>query len=176
MTGADQTRALVQAATGGSDQAFSHLVEMNQGALRAFLRRACGDWGLADDLAQETFLLAWERMDRFDLQASFRAWLCGIGYRLCLAALRKDRRARARDRAWLETRGGASEADLADRMALDQAMADLPLDQRASVALCLAADFSHAEAAEALGLPLGTVKSHVTRGRTRLIEALGGRE
>jgi RNA polymerase sigma-70 factor (ECF subfamily) len=52
-------------------------------------------------------------------------------------------------------------------------MADLPPDQRACVALCLAADFSHAEAAEALGLPLGTVKSHVTRGRTRLLQALG---
>ena len=91
-------------------------------------------------------------------------------------ALRKDRRAKARDRAWLETRGAASEADLADRMALDQAMSDLPLDQRASVALCLAGDFSHAEASEVLSLPLGTVKSHVARGRAKLIEALGGKE
>ena len=176
MSLADQTNDLIQAALGGSDQAFSRLVETNQGALRAFLRRSCGDWGLAEDLAQETFLLAWERMDRFDPQASFRAWLFGIGYRLCLAALRKDRRAKARDRAWLETRGAASEADLADRMALDQAMSDLPLDQRASVALCLAGDFSHAEASEVLSLPLGTVKSHVARGRARLIEALGGKE
>jgi RNA polymerase sigma-70 factor (ECF subfamily) len=53
-------------------------------------------------------------------------------------------------------------------------MSQLPADQRACVALCLAADFSHAEAAEALGLPLGTVKSHVTRGRERLLHALGG--
>ena len=172
----DQAKDLIPAAQGGSDQAFSRLVELNQGALRAFLRRSCGDWGLADDLAQETFLLAWERMDQFDPRASFRAWLFGIAYRLCLAALRRDRRARERDRAWLETRGGATQADLADRMALDRAMADLPLDQRAAVALCLAGDFSHAEASEVLALPLGTVKSHVSRGRARLVESLGGKE
>lgn len=53
-------------------------------------------------------------------------------------------------------------------------MAELPLEQRAVVALCLAGGFSHGEAAEALDLPLGTVKSHVTRGRARLPEALGG--
>jgi RNA polymerase sigma-70 factor (ECF subfamily) len=51
-------------------------------------------------------------------------------------------------------------------------MASLPFDQRAAVALCLAQGFSHSEAAEALGLPLGTVKSHVARGRAKLIEAL----
>jgi len=52
----------------------------------------------------------------------------------------------------------------------------LPAEQRAAVALCLAADFSHSEAAEALGLPLGTIKSHVQRGRAKLLDALGGAE
>ena len=66
-----------------------------------------------------------------------------------------------------------SQASAEDRLTLDRAMADLPADQRACVALCLAADFSHAEAAEALRLPLGTVKSHVARGRARLLQALG---
>ena len=61
-----------------------------------------------------------------------------------------------------------------ERLTLETAMAHLTPEQRACVALCLAADFSHAEAAEALGLPLGTVKSHVSRGRLRLVEALGG--
>ena len=49
----------------------------------------------------------------------------------------------------------------------------MPLEQRAAVSLCLAADFSHAEAAHALALPLGTLKSHVTRGRAKLLEVLG---
>ena len=50
----------------------------------------------------------------------------------------------------------------------------LSSEQRACVALCLAAEFSHAKAAEALGLPLGTVKSHVARGRAKLLDVLGG--
>jgi RNA polymerase sigma-70 factor (ECF subfamily) len=72
-----------------------------------------------------------------------------------------------------DDRAPPSEAAPEDRMALERAMADLPPEQRACVALCLAADFSHAEAAEALDMPLGTVKSHVSRGRARLLQALG---
>jgi RNA polymerase sigma-70 factor (ECF subfamily) len=52
-------------------------------------------------------------------------------------------------------------------------MDDLPEDQRAVLALCLGQDFTHMEAAEVLKLPLGTVKSHVARGRARLQAALG---
>jgi RNA polymerase sigma-70 factor (ECF subfamily) len=54
------------------------------------------------------------------------------------------------------------------------AMADLPPDVRACVALCLADGWSNTEASVALDLPLGTVKSHVARGRARLLKALGG--
>jgi RNA polymerase sigma-70 factor (ECF subfamily) len=53
-------------------------------------------------------------------------------------------------------------------------MAELPDDQRAAVALCLGEGFSHTEAAAILALPLGTVKSHVTRGRERLLARLRG--
>lgn len=52
-------------------------------------------------------------------------------------------------------------------------MAELPDDQRAAVALCLAEGWSHPEAADVLGLPLGTIKSHVARGRDKLLAALG---
>jgi DNA-directed RNA polymerase specialized sigma24 family protein len=52
-------------------------------------------------------------------------------------------------------------------------LASLPLEQRAAVVLCLSEDFSHAEAAQALNLPLGTVKSHVARGRAKLLAVLG---
>ena len=77
------------------------------------------------------------------------------------------------DRWPLAPDAGAGAPHPADKLALDQAMAGLPVEQRAAVALCLAGDFSHAEAAQILALPLGTVKSHVTRGRSRLLQALG---
>lgn len=173
MTPAGLDEALVAAAQGGSTEAFSRLVERHQQALRAFLRRACGDWAQADDLAQETFLAAWSRIGRLKAGASVRAWLCGIGYNKHLSAVRSAGRERARGAAYEADREPTSEAPLEDRVALERAMGDLPSEQRACVALCLVADFSHAEAAEALNMPLGTVKSHVSRGRARLLQALG---
>jgi RNA polymerase sigma-70 factor (ECF subfamily) len=164
---------LVAEAGRGSAEAFAQLVARHQQALRAFLRRACRDWALADDLAQETFLTAWTRIGRLDPDANVRAWLCGIGYNKCLTALRSDRRARRREADYDKAASIAAAPAPEDRMALERAMADLPLEQRACVALCLAGEFSHAEAADALKLPLGTVKSHVTRGRARLLQALG---
>jgi len=166
--------ALVASAKRGSTGAFARLVERHQQPLRAFLRRTCGDWALADDLAQETFLTAWERVGQLKAGASVRAWLCGIGYRKHLSARRSGARERARERLYEDGSSAPAEAAPDERLALETALADLPADQRACVALCLAADFSHAEAAEALALPLGTVKSHVTRGRARLLQALGG--
>lgn len=165
---------LVEAAQAGSESAFGRLVERHQQPVRAFLRRTCGNWAQADDLAQETFLAAWTRIGRLETGASVRAWLCGIGYNKHLMALRSAGRARAREAAYEAEKAPRSGAMTDERLTLETAMAELPPDQRACVALCLAADFSHAEAAEALGLPLGTVKSHVTRGRARLLVVLGG--
>jgi RNA polymerase sigma-70 factor (ECF subfamily) len=164
--------SLVAAAQAGSAQAFARLVERHQQALRAFLRRACGDWALADDLAQETFVTAWSRIGRLKTGASVRAWLCGIGYNKHLTSRRSAARDRAREALYESERDETRDAPAEDKLALERAMATLPDAQRACVALCLAADFSHAEASEALGIPLGTVKSHVARGRARLLQAL----
>ncbi len=166
---------LVAAAKAGSSQAFSRLVARHQQAVRAFLRRACGDAALADDLAQETFLAAWSQIRRFDGRSTFRSWLCGIAYRKRLGDRRSTLRALQRDGDWAQAQSMAvaEAAGPEDRLTLQAAMTALPLEQRAAVALCLAADFSHAEAASALGLPLGTVKSHVARGRQKLLERLG---
>jgi RNA polymerase sigma-70 factor (ECF subfamily) len=173
MSPASLDEALVAAAQGGSTEAFARLIERHQQALRAFLRRACGDWAAADDLAQETFIAAWSRIGRLRGGASVRAWLCGIGYNKHLTAVRSGVRDRAREARFQQDEEPVAEAALEDRIALERAMADLPVEQRACVALCLAAEFSHSEAAEALDLPLGTVKSHVARGRARLLQALG---
>src|ERR1700761_9073897 len=173
MSPASLDEELVAAAQGGSADAFSRLVERHQQALRAFLRRACGDWATADDLAQDTFMAAWARIGRLKAGASVRARLGGIGYNKTLTTVRPAGRERARGARYEEDRDETLDAAPEDKLALERAMADLPAEQRACVALCLAADFSHAEAAEALDMPLGTVKSHVSRGRARLLQALG---
>jgi RNA polymerase sigma-70 factor (ECF subfamily) len=165
---------LVAAARRGEKSAFARLMQAHQQGVRGFLRRACGNADEADDLAQETFLSAWERLAQFRGESSLRSWLCGIAYKKMLASRRSSSRAKARDHAYFaESDQVAAPGDLSMNVPLQKAMAALPVDQRACVALCLAGGYSHAEAAEALAMPLGTVKSHVNRGRERLLAALG---
>jgi RNA polymerase sigma factor (sigma-70 family) len=163
--------ALVARARAGSADAFGRLVHMHQQALRAFLRRlGPAD---ADDIAQETFVFAWEHIARFDPAKPFRPWLFGIAWR----------KYREGKRSWLRrlTRQGHAVADIEHahqpdpglKLDLAKAMGGLPPDQKAALLLCLGSEFTHAEAAEALAMPLGTVKSHVARGREKLAAVLG---
>jgi RNA polymerase sigma-70 factor (ECF subfamily) len=143
--------------------------------VRAFLRRLCRDWAQADDLAQETFITAWSAIGRFDAGRSVKLWLFGIAYRKFLTDRRGGaRRARRElESAPLDDVAPSGSAASDARLDIGRALAVLPAEQRAVVALCLGAEFSHADAAETLGLPLGTVKSHVARGRAKLLETLG---
>jgi RNA polymerase sigma factor (sigma-70 family) len=163
--------ALVARARAGSADAFGRLVHMHQQALRAFLRRlGPAD---ADDIAQETFVFAWEHIARFDPAKPFRPWLFGIAWR----------KYREGKRSWLRrlTRQGHAVADIEHvhqpdpglKLDLAKAMGVLPPEQKAALLLCLGSEFTHAEAAEALAMPLGTVKSHVARGREKLAAVLG---
>jgi RNA polymerase sigma factor (sigma-70 family) len=166
--------ALVARARAGSADAFGRLVHMHQQGLRAFLRRlGARD---ADDIAQETFVFAWEHMARFDSARPFRPWLFGIAWR----------KFREGKRSWLRrlTRQGHATADMETalqpdpglKLDLAKALGDLSPEQKAALLLCLGCEFTHAEAAEALAMPLGTVKSHVARGREKLTAALGERD
>lgn len=168
----DEAR-LIAAARKGDSRAFAALVDAHQQAVRGFLRRFAGDWADSDDLAQEAFVTAWSKLARFEGRSSFRSWVSGIGFRIARDAKRSHGRARVRDRDWLsEQDNEEGSSPIEDRLAVQRAMAALPDDQRAAVALCLGEGFSHSEAAEILKMPLGTVKSHVTRGRERLLRAL----
>ena len=143
------------------------LVKAHQGGLRTFLRRMCRNDALADDLAQETFLRAFQKLDQVKEHTSEKAWIYQIGYRIFLDHVRKEKRRRELS----ETKMPDTEVQLENtgiKMDVEQAMENLPEAQRAAVMLCLAYGFSHSEAATALGQPLGTVKSHVNRGKTAL--------
>ncbi|WP_282008183.1 RNA polymerase sigma factor [Brevundimonas aveniformis] len=166
-------QALAEAAKAGSSRAFSELVLRHQAAVRGFLRRVCADPSEADDMAQEALVTAWTKIGTLKPDASVRSWFCGLAWRKAMTTQRGRARSAARDRQWLETRPEFDTPAARDQIAVRKALDNLPEDQRAVVALCLAGDWSHAEAAEALGLPLGTVKSHAARGRAKLLEAMG---
>jgi RNA polymerase sigma-70 factor (ECF subfamily) len=165
--------ALVSRIREGSERAFNLLIDRHQQAVRGFLRRLLASAADADDIAQETFLAVWEGAGQYRGGSSVRSWLCAIAWRKAKSAQRSWFRRRARETDWqAEGAGPVDGASPEDRLAVRKALMALPIEQRAAVALCLAEGFSHAEAAEALGAPLGTVKSHVARGRARLLEVL----
>lgn len=170
----EETR-LIGLARAGDMRAYGQLVDVHQSAVRAFLRRLVGSHADADDFAQDAFARTWEVLDRFDGSSSLRTFICGVAFQYWRRWRRAATRRQSREDAYAELADTGIEppARAAARLALRRAMDDLPDDQRAALALCLGQEFTHAEAAEALGLPLGTVKSHVARGRARLQAALG---
>ena len=174
MDAAEEAR-LIELARRGDANAFGRLVDAHQSAVRAFLRRLVGNYADADDLAQEAFTRTWEVLDRFDGSSRLRTFICGVAHQYWRRGRRATARRLAREDAFAQLGDVAHEprARSPERLALRQAMDALPEDQRAVLALCLGQEFTHAEAAEALNLPLGTVKSHVLRGRARLQAALG---
>jgi RNA polymerase sigma factor (sigma-70 family) len=164
--------ALLAAVCDGSQRAFNQLVDRHQQAVRHFLRRIVGRDD-ADDVAQETFLAAWSQARSFRGGSPVRTWLFGIAWRKAKDSQRSWFRRRRRDAIWHDAGDAHVDNAGAVQYALEQALVRLSMDQRAAVMLCLAYGLTNEEASEALGLPLGTVKSHVLRGRERLRDVLG---
>ena len=171
LIGADEL-SVVMCAIAGDDSAYGELVRRRQGAIRQLFRRLCRDPALADDLAQQTFLQAWRAIQTVKSPAAFGGWLKRLAVNVWLQRLRADR-------PWKNTDDLASLADegaqhtLAERLDLDGALATLPPAVRLCITLAYAEHMSHREICEATRLPLGTVKSHITRGAARLRQVLG---
>jgi RNA polymerase sigma-70 factor (ECF subfamily) len=167
----DADDALVAAVRDGSERAFNLLVDRHQQAVRTFLR-GITSWDDADDIAQETFLAAWTHARSFR-GGNVRAWLFSIAWRKAKGAQRSWFRRRRRDSDYQGSAAPTRDMDAEDRLAVRQALATLPLAQRAAVVLSLGCGLTHPETAAVLSAPLGTVKSHILRGRERLRAALG---
>ncbi|HYC36522.1 MAG TPA: sigma-70 family RNA polymerase sigma factor [Usitatibacter sp.] len=171
--GAPEDAALILAVIERDDRAaFAELVRRHQSQVRAVLRRlARGDAGLADDLAQETFVLAWRNIRKFRFEARFSTWLYRIAFNAWQSEARRKREVLLdlADDAPLPGREGADEMpDVASKVDLERAMATLSDGERAAIAACYYADLSHEEAARALGIPVGTLKTHVLRAKVKL--------
>ncbi len=161
-------------ARAGSDAAYGRLMSAHQGMVRGFLRRMLGGgWADADDVAQDVFVHAWQGLYAVRDPARFRSWLMGMAWRRAQDHIRANQRRARRDHDWLQSLSLPEGVTPDERLALEQAMASLALDCRACVALSLGEGWTHAEIAEALSMPPGTVKSHITRGRERVLKVFG---
>jgi len=162
---------LIALVIAGKDQrAFGALVARYQSPVRAVLMRLCRNAALADDLSQETFLKAYNKISAYSGSGSFKAWLCRIAYNEFLMSARKRKAAdKALERLQAQpTEDSETPGAPGARVDLDRALSELGEEERICVVLCYASGLSHSDAAEVTGLPLGTVKSHVNRGRAKL--------
>lgn len=184
MSGAYNTRLaslhdveLASLAAAGDRAAFGELVRRHGSAVRGLLRRMGSAPAEADDVAQDAFLTAFERIAEFRGEGTFAGWVKKIAARLYLRRLQKARRLAEFAAEPDDAADVAVQSDAAGRIDLDEGLKSLGAGERLCVSLCYGAGLSHAEAAEALNLPLGTVKSHVKRGleklRTRLAPPAG---
>ncbi len=150
--------------------AFGELVRRHQSAVRHFLRHLTGgDAALADDLAQETFLRAWHSLGRFAGRAGFSTWLLGIAHNHWRNSRRKQRTVPVEAAHLDALESVPSAALLSDlRHDLDRALRSLADEERTALHLCYQQGLSHSEIADVLQWPLGTVKTHINRGKEKL--------
>ncbi len=161
--------------------AFSELVRRHQSAVRATLRRmTAGNHALADDLAQETFMLAYRNLKSFRQEAQFSTWLYRIATNAYLAEARKRKEELLGDRAADvaadedddatngEEGGGDHTRAATLRLDMERALAVLSDGERAAIVQCYHNDLSHEEAAYVLNCPVGTVKTHILRAKQKL--------
>jgi len=177
---------LVTAAQAGDATAMDLLLRRHYDRVHAVCRRIAGATRDADDAAQETMIRVVRSLDRFDGRASFGTWVYRIATNTALDELRKRKR---RPQLHVvdddDTRVLDGPVDqiahrqidsVADRITIDDALAELPDDFKAAVVMRDVGDLDYAEIATALDLPIGTVKSRIARGRRLLIEKLGNHD
>lgn len=157
LPGNEQDLALSRRAATGDTAAFAVLVETYERPLRSFLARTVGP-DIADDIAQEAFIKAWRAAGQYDGRARYSTWLTRIAWRCRLDALRKERVVHAI---------GEPEVQPHARSEVDDMLARLSERERAALVLCEGHGWTHAEAAELLAIPLGTLKSIVARAKSK---------
>ena len=162
----DQLVVLVQS-TKDSD-AFSELVKRHQMNLFAFMYRYTGEKFLAEDLTQDTFIKAFEKIRQFNQKSTFKTWLFSIAYR---EFLQTNRKLNAFGKAINKIKQNTSQRYLMkvdDSIDLKHALKQLSKNQKAAVLLCDVSGMSQKEAAKTLDMPLGSLKTYIKQARTIL--------
>ena len=170
---------LAASARSGDRKSFDQLAERWHGKLYAHACRLTGDRELARDVVQEGWSDIAKGLSRLNDTAAFPAWAYRIVTRRAADTIRTAQRTRRLTEAYaaepkVQSEGSESIETHTDGMPLRNAMAALPPEQRAAVALFYSEDFSVAEIAAALGVPAGTVKTRLMHARRKLRASLEG--
>ncbi|HKA83246.1 MAG TPA: RNA polymerase sigma factor [Acidimicrobiales bacterium] len=176
------------AAQAGDRDALEALLRRHHDRLWALCRRLTGNHADAEDALQDALIAIARGIRRYDGRAAFTTWSYRVATNACLDELRRRRRRPVADvpetvgvGAAPEGVGGAVSAPptagavdaVADRLDIDAALALLPQEFRAAVVLRDLCDLDYAEIGRVLGIPPGTVRSRIARGRSQLADLLG---
>lgn len=185
---ADPDAVLMLRVKRGDRAAFAELVGKYQQPLFNFIFRTLRDETETEDVAQNTFLQVWKSRDRYQRTAKFSTWLFTIARNLCLNEIRRRSRHPAEsleeshvehedlpqrqyeDKKNILPADTALHGELARK--IEEALAELPENQRTAILLCRQDELSYEEIAEVLGCSLSATKSLIHRGRETLKEKL----
>jgi RNA polymerase sigma factor (sigma-70 family) len=174
--------SLIEQCLAGDQAAWDQIVRQNWRKVFNVAYKFVGKHDEAEDLAQDIFLKIFKALRTFDRRANFQTWIISISRNLCIdhyRSVRKERQTIARDidandlQPATHERGpyqGAEHQDL--RAQLREALQTLPATLRTAVVLRDLQELSYQEIADRLGLPEGTVKSRINRGRIELAHQL----
>ena len=168
---------LLHRAGRGSEAAFSELFQRRQGEIFRFALQMSGSELVAEEVVQEVFLTVVRSMSAFDSsRGTVRGWLFGIARNCVLRQTGRNPQTVSLDEMeGHEPAEAPADLDRADSIeSVRRAVVALPQPFREAVVLCDLEELSYAEAAEAIGVPLGTVRSRLSRGRALLAGMLSG--
>ncbi len=170
---------LVVRARGGDRDAFSDLAARSIGRLTALARMILRDEYAAQDAVQEAFIGAWRALPGLRDPDKFDAWMRQLLVRACFSAARRSKRVHAAEIELTPAHEPAivsreRQIDLHDE--LERGLARIPAEQRAAVVLVYYLDLPVADAAQAMGIPVGTAKSRLNRATHALRAVLDADE
>jgi RNA polymerase sigma-70 factor (ECF subfamily) len=174
--------SLIEQCLAGDQAAWEQIVRQNWRKVFNVAYKFVGKHDEAEDLTQDIFLKIFKALASFDRRANFQTWIISISRNLCIdhyRSVRKERQTIARDvdsndlQPVATERGPYAQAEHQDlRAQLRQALETLPVTLRTAVVLRDLQELSYQEIADRLGLPEGTVKSRINRGRIELAHQL----
>ena len=174
--------SLIEQCLAGDQVAWEQIVRQNWRKVFNVAYKFVGRHDEAEDLTQDIFLKIFKALKTFDRRANFQTWIISISRNLCIdhyRSVRKERQTIARDvdsndlQPATTDRGPYAQAEHQDlRVQLREALETLPITLRTAVVLRDLQELSYQEIADRLGLPEGTVKSRINRGRIELAHQL----
>lgn len=174
MADTEEELGWVRASQSGDPAAFARLVSRHQRMIHSLAYRMTGSLAEAEDLAQETFIAAWDQLGGFRGEASLSSWLYRIAMNRCLNWRARATRRDAVHQEWSEQREVHVSADGQADQQVQEALLKLDPAQRAAIVLTVYDGLNHAEAARVLGCAETTVSWRVFMARRKLKQLLSG--